>query len=166
MKLTLGAGDYTFNPTLNQVTLNIAGFAIGNLYAIINTTTGNQVLYAAGAGATLGYSSVSGSTIAVTTSTAGMSATDSLLIVYDSHGAQPLATSQSIALATNQYAGDPTTGPALPVRSVSLEGLLQSILIELQVMNKLALAQSPPVDDLDRLRADSASELQVSQVVL
>ena len=166
MKTTLSASAYTFSPTTGTITLNVPNFAIGNLYAIINTTTGNQVLYAAGAGSTLGYSALSGSTLTLTVSTSGMFATDNLLILYDYRGVQPQATSQSVTVASDQYAGDTTFGPALPVRSPPLEVLLESILIELVVLNQQIVQQSPIRDELDRLRNDAAADLQDNQVAI
>ena len=75
---------YTFTPGSSTLNLSgIAGFDIRNLFAVIDLKTG-ALIYAPIAG--YGYSALSGTTLTLQTSMAGLSSGDSLLILYDDGG--------------------------------------------------------------------------------
>lgn len=61
-------------------------------------------------------------------------------------------------------AGTVTTDPIPPTQQDN--ELLQSLLVEQVVTNKLLNALQPQLDSLDQLRADSAAELLSNQVVI
>jgi len=61
-------------------------------------------------------------------------------------------------------AGSVTTAPIPPVEQDN--ELLQSLLIEQVVTNKLLAALQPERDSLDQLRADSAAELLSNEIVI
>ena len=79
---------YTFTPGSSTLNLSgIGGFNVANLFAVIDLKTG-ALIYAPLAG--YGYSALSGTTLTLQASMAGLSASDPLMILYDD-AAAPLA---------------------------------------------------------------------------
>ena len=79
---------YTFAPGSSTLNLSgIAGFEIRNLFAVIDLKTG-ALIYAPLAGC--GASAISGTTLTLQASMAGLSAGDPLMIIYDD-AAAPLS---------------------------------------------------------------------------
>ena len=100
---------YTFNPAAGTLNLSgISGFNIGLLYEVINLTTG-QTIYDAGI-AQLGISHQSGSTLTLLANMAGMSASDSLQVLYEmpassSGGSAPYTSATPMTVGTVYAAG-------------------------------------------------------------
>lgn len=75
---------YTFTPGSSSLNLSgIASFDIRNLFAVIDLKTG-ALIYAPIAG--FGYTALSGTTLTLQASMAGLNAADPLLILYDDGG--------------------------------------------------------------------------------
>jgi hypothetical protein len=90
---------YTFTPGSSTLNLSgIAGFDVRNLFAVIDLKTG-ALIYAPLAG--YGYSALSGTTLTLQASMAGLSGADPLMIIYDDATA-PLsrATAGDVAITT------------------------------------------------------------------
>ena len=92
---------YTFTPGASGVgTVNLSGissFNVRRLAAIINQTRG-VTIFATGADS-LGYTQVSGTTLTLFANTSSHSASDALVIVYDSAEGSPISDTASQALA-------------------------------------------------------------------
>ena len=79
---------YTFTPGSSTLNLSgIAGFNVAHLFAVIDLKTG-ALIYAPLAGT--GYSALSGTTLTLQASMAGLGASDPLMILYDD-AAAPMA---------------------------------------------------------------------------
>ena len=103
---------YTFTPGSSTLNLSgIAGFDVRNLFAVIDLKTG-ALIYAPLAG--YGYSALSGTTLTLQASMAGLSAGDPLLILYDD-GGKPAEDGTDI------------TGPTMPAGGQGIRGWLSAI---------------------------------------
>lgn len=81
MKTPLLTG-YTFQPSTRSIDFSaLPGFDIRDLFAVINTKTGD-LIYAV-ANPALGYSSISGSVVTFKFNTAAMDASDPLIVLYE-----------------------------------------------------------------------------------
>jgi hypothetical protein len=91
---------YIFTPSAGTLNLSgITAFNVEQLFAVINTTAG-VVIYAQGQ-SSLGYTSLSASTLTLSYNVSTMSSTDKLMIIYEVVGRQTSATSSSITLAND-----------------------------------------------------------------
>ncbi len=157
----------TINPVFNPVagTLDFSGYAAFNiefLFAVINITSGNQILYALGVpgnGATLNSA---GNVLTLQTSTAGMNATDQLAVLYDD-GAPNLASLWTAAQGNVDSAAKTVLPGALMVRSRTVEDLLHLILREHKITNFYLYNIYNPTssDDPDTLRVSFAIDDQI-----
>ena len=108
---------YTFTPGSSTLNLSgISGFSIANLFAVIDLKMG-ALIYAPLAG--YGYASLSGTTLTLQASMAGLSASDPLLILYDD-GGKPAEDGTDI------------TGAAMPAGGIGLRGWLSALFMLLK----------------------------------
>lgn len=120
---------YTFNPGAGTLNLSgIAGFAIGNLFAVIDVKTG-AVVYApvAGFGA-----NVSGTTLTLQAPMVGLAAGDPLMILYDD-GGKPAED------------GTDASGVAAPPGGAGLRGWLSGLYGKAPALGRTTGAGSLPV---------------------
>ena len=123
MKITLLSTQYTFTPSLNQVSFaNMAGaFKPECLLAVINTTTGKLVYAAAsqpsGYGGTFSTTTYPNDTLTYASSNAGQSASDILEILFDDQFfTQPVSGTVAVSGDVN---GDSYTHDANGVKILS-----------------------------------------------
>ncbi|MBE7190093.1 hypothetical protein [Jatrophihabitans endophyticus] len=118
---------YTFTPGSSTLNLSgIAGFNVANLFAVIDLKTG-ALIYAPLAG--YGYTALSGITLTLAASMAGLAAGDPLMIIYDD-AAAPLA---------RAAAGD---------TSIAVGGTAQTLFGGTTSANGWKVANPDPAEDL------------------
>ena len=148
---------YTFTPATGTLDFTPqAGFDVRNLFSIVNLTTGNTAIYLigiAGYGATV---DATGFVLTLQQSTIGMSATDTLLLVYD-EGDDNL--NDLLAYATDKSEPDNSRGrgtKGLYIRTERLEEQTLRLWAEQRLTNIL----------LQKLIGDNSNlEIELSEII-